>query len=140
MTRLTAEREWERLFVSGGERLTEALAAALPLELREVTVIETRMLDSLSTAELATTITERISAAHTERELRLIRKIRETSLAAGAAAVRLSKLSPPSMTPAWRRSSTTRTFATTGVSATTGASTSKTRWGRASGASCTRLA
>lgn len=91
-TRLAAEREWERLVVSGGEQMTDALAAALPPKLREVTVRDARTLDRLSPAELAETITETLRAAHDARELRLIREIRETALAAGAAAVGLSEV------------------------------------------------
>jgi hypothetical protein len=98
-------------------------------------VRDARRLDWLSPAELAETITETLQAAHDVRELRLIRDIRETALAAGAAAVGLSEVVAASTRPASKRSFTTRTSATTGASARTGACTPETWRGRAPEAS-----
>jgi hypothetical protein len=90
--RLAGERGWERLLVSGGERLTDPLADALPPNLREITMRDTRMLAQLNPIDLEAAVTERLRSGHRERELRLIRAIREAAHAGGAAALGLSEV------------------------------------------------
>jgi hypothetical protein len=91
-SRYARERDWERLLVSGGERLTEPLADALPPELRRIAVRDTRALRQLSPTELAARVTERLLSDNHERELRLIRTIREAAHRGGAAALGLSEV------------------------------------------------
>lgn len=92
VSHLAGERDWERLLVCGAERLTESLADALPPALREIAIRDTRLLAHLSPADLATAVTERLRANHHERELRLIRAIREVAHGGGAAALGVSEV------------------------------------------------
>jgi hypothetical protein len=91
-TRLARELGWERLLVSGGERSTEPLVAALPPDLADITIRDARTLAQLGPVELAATVTERLHSDHRERELRLIQQIRETAHGGGAAALGLSEV------------------------------------------------
>jgi hypothetical protein len=90
--RFARERSWERVLVSGGERLTEPLAGALPPDLRRIALRDPRALTRLSPNELAATVTDRLVSDHHERELQLIRAIRDAAHRGGAAALGLSEV------------------------------------------------
>jgi hypothetical protein len=92
VSHFAGERGWERLLVSGGERLTDPLADALPPALGEIAIRDTRMLAQLGPIDLATAVTERLHSDHHDRELRLIRAIREAAHSGGAAALGLSEV------------------------------------------------
>jgi Bacterial archaeo-eukaryotic release factor family 10 len=85
-TALAGEHGWERVLVSGGERLTEPLAARL----KDSLVRDPRLLIQLDEAALSETVTERLRAEHAEREQRLLREVRGAALGAGGGAVGLS--------------------------------------------------
>jgi hypothetical protein len=89
-TALAGERGWERLIVSGGERLTDPLAQALAARLQDVLIRDPRVLIALDPAALSQTVTDLLTAQHAEREERLVRQAREAALAHGAVAVGLS--------------------------------------------------
>jgi riboflavin biosynthesis pyrimidine reductase len=87
---LAGERGWERLLISGGDRLTEPLAAALAELVEHSLIRDPRVLITLEPAALAETVTERLRAEHADRERRLVDEAREAALGQGAAAVGLS--------------------------------------------------
>lgn len=87
---LAGERGWERLLVSGGERLTEPLAQAFAAPLQQVLVAEPRLLIALDEAALSEIVTERLAAQHAEQEQGVVRALRDTALGHGAAALGLS--------------------------------------------------
>jgi hypothetical protein len=89
-TALAGERGWERVLVSGGERWTEPLAAALAARLQDVLVRDRRVLIGLDDGALREAVTERLREDHAEREERLVREIREAALGQGAGALGLS--------------------------------------------------
>jgi hypothetical protein len=89
-TALAGERGWERLLVSGGDRLTEPLAQSLAARLQDVLVRDPRVLIALDPAALSETVTERLRAEHAEHEQRLVREIRDTARGQHAAALGLS--------------------------------------------------
>jgi hypothetical protein len=91
-SRLARERGWERVLISGGDRLTEPLADALPPDLRRITTRDPRALTQLSPSDLAATVTDRLVSDHHERELQLIRSIRDAAHRGGAAALGLSEV------------------------------------------------
>lgn len=91
-TSLARELGWERVLVSGGERLTEPLVEALPPDLADITIRDARTLAQLGPVELAAVVTERLQSDHRQRELLLIRQIRETAHGGGAAALGLSEV------------------------------------------------
>ena len=89
--RLSAERRWERLLVSGGERWTEPIAAGLPEPLRAEVLTDARVLGGLDDATLAAAVTERLHAAHADHEERLLAQVRDAGLS-GAGALGLSEV------------------------------------------------
>jgi len=89
-TALAGDRGWERLLVSGGDRLTEPLAQALAARLQEALVRDPRVLIALDHPTLTATVTEVLTADHAERERRLVRAVRERALAGGPVALGLS--------------------------------------------------
>jgi hypothetical protein len=89
-TALAGERGWERVLVSGGDRLTEPLAQSIAARLQDVLIRDPRVLIALDQAALMQTVTDRLTAAHAEYEERLVRELRETALGHGAAALGLS--------------------------------------------------
>ena len=91
-SRLARERDWERILVSAGEPFTDPLVDALPPALRETAVRDPRVLIGLELTELERVTTERIRAAHAERERRLVGGVRERAQGAGAAALGLSEV------------------------------------------------
>jgi hypothetical protein len=92
ISRLAREHGWERLLVSGGERLTEPLLDALPPDLGRVTIRDPRVLAQLDPSDLAAAVTETLRSDHREREMRLIRAIRDAAHGAGTAALGLSEV------------------------------------------------
>jgi hypothetical protein len=91
-SRLAHDRNWERVLVSAGEPLTDALVKALTPTLRDVVVRDHRVLVRLDLPVLEETVTERLRSAHAQFEQRLIGEVREEALGAGAAALGLSEV------------------------------------------------
>ena len=91
-SRLARDHDWERILVSAGEQHTDTLVDALPPALRPEAVRDPRVLVGLELTELAGVTTERIRAAHAERERGLIRSVREGAQGADAAALGLSEV------------------------------------------------
>jgi hypothetical protein len=87
-TALAGERDWVRVLVSGGDRLTEPLAQALAARLQDALIRDPRMLIALDQAALSETVTEQLTAHHAEREEQLVRDMRGT----GAVALGLSEV------------------------------------------------
>jgi hypothetical protein len=85
-TAMAGDRDWERVLVSGGERLTEPLATRLQAPV----VRDPRTLIQLDSSALSETVTERLRTEHSEQEERLQRDVREAALGAGSGAVGLS--------------------------------------------------
>jgi hypothetical protein len=85
-------RGWERILVSGSERLTTPLVAELPDRLQGVTIREPRQLDELDPARLAAVVGDRLSEDQDARNLRLGRKVRDAALGAGRGALGLSEV------------------------------------------------
>jgi hypothetical protein len=91
-TALAGQRGWERVLISGGERLTEPLGRAMAARLQDVLIRDPRVLIGLDDAELAETITDRLRAVHREEERERIRAVRELALGHGGAALGLSEV------------------------------------------------
>jgi hypothetical protein len=83
--RLTQERRWERILLSGSDRLTAELAAALPAGLQHVTTRDPRQLDQLEPPKLAKAVGDRLGEDDEARTLHLGRQIRDAALGAAAA-------------------------------------------------------
>jgi len=90
--RLAHDRGWERLMISAGEHQTDSLVRALPPALRATAVPDPRVLAWVDSASLEEMVTERLRAAHSEAERRLIAQVREQTRGAGAAALGLSEV------------------------------------------------
>lgn len=89
-TALAGARGWERVLVSGGDRLTEPLAQALAARLQDMLIRDPRVLLALDVDALTDTVTEQLAAHRAEDEQRLVRTARETALRSGPAALGLS--------------------------------------------------
>ena len=89
---LVAEHGWERVLVSGGDRLTEPAASALRLPAHVTVIRDPRVLTQLDHATLSATVTERLHAQHDEHESRLVGQAREAALGSGAGALGLSEV------------------------------------------------
>jgi stalled ribosome rescue protein Dom34 len=90
-TDLAAERGWERIFVSGGERWTEPTVSRFPRPLRDIVFADTRVLNGLDDAALATAVTELVHEQHTASESRLVERVREAG-GSGTGALGLSEV------------------------------------------------
>jgi hypothetical protein len=90
--RLAAKQGWERILVSGGDRLTDPLAAALTFLPEDAVIRDQRVLTQLDPAALAATVTEKLKAQHDAYEEALVRRAREAALGAGAGALGLSEV------------------------------------------------
>ena len=90
--RLAEEHGWERILVSGSERLMTSLVAELPDSVQGITIREPRQLDELDPAKLATVIGERLTEDQDARHSRLGRKLRDAALGAGRGALGLSEV------------------------------------------------
>jgi Bacterial archaeo-eukaryotic release factor family 10 len=89
---LADDLSWERVLISGSERLREPLIRALPQRLQDAVVGDTRALARLTRAELEATVTERLLADNRDRELRLIQGMRESAFGRGPGALGLSEV------------------------------------------------
>jgi hypothetical protein len=89
---LADERGWERVLVSGAERLTTPLVDQLPEPLRRVTLRDPRRLDELEPAKLAAAVAERFGEDHDARGHHLGRRMRDAALGAGRGALGLSEV------------------------------------------------
>ena len=85
-------RDWERVLVSGDERLTTALVDALPESLREHALCDARGLDSSDPAKLAATISQGLVRQHVERETRLTRRVLDAAMSGTGGALGLSEV------------------------------------------------
>lgn len=86
------EQGWERVLISGAERLREPLIRALPQRIRSGVVREPRMLANLPRPELEVKVTERLLADNHDRELRLVQAMRDSALGGEPAALWLSEV------------------------------------------------
>jgi hypothetical protein len=89
---LAGERGWTRLLVSGGDRLTDALTGALPVELRDGVVEHRRGLARLPHPELEAEVTRLLLEDNREQEQRLLHSLRERAFGRGLAALGLSEV------------------------------------------------
>jgi Bacterial archaeo-eukaryotic release factor family 10 len=90
--RLAQEHGWERVLVSGSERLTTPLVAELPDRLRQVAIRDPRQLDELDAASLAAVVGDRLGEEQDARGLQLGRQVRDAALGAGRGALGLSEV------------------------------------------------
>jgi hypothetical protein len=88
---LADQRGWERILVSGGQRWTEPTKARFPHALRDKVFADTRVLNGLGDAALATAVTERVHQQHTEHETQLLGRVRDAA-GSGVAALGLSEV------------------------------------------------
>ncbi|MGC5053249.1 VLRF1 family aeRF1-type release factor [Micromonospora sp. DT48] len=77
---MAAERGWERILVSGGDRWTDVLTAKLPASLQEPVIQDTRVLAGLDDAGLLTAVSERLHDDHAHRERHLLERVRDAGL------------------------------------------------------------
>jgi len=90
-TELAGERGWERILVSGGERWTEQTITRFPQPLRDKVFGDSRVLNGLDAAALASAVSDLVHGQHAERERQLIERVRESGRS-GAAALGLSEV------------------------------------------------
>jgi Bacterial archaeo-eukaryotic release factor family 10 len=88
---LADEQDWERIVISGDERLTRPLVDALPTRLRDVALLESRHLQSDHPA-LAMDIAERLRQDRAGRNVDLSRRVRAAALGAQRGALGLSEV------------------------------------------------
>jgi hypothetical protein len=81
------QRGWERVLISGGERLTQALAGALPASMPARVLRDPRVLARLPAAELSVAIGQRLHEDHREHEAELLQRAGEEAAARGLSAV-----------------------------------------------------
>jgi hypothetical protein len=89
---LADARDWERVLVTGDERLTTPLVDALPESLREDALCDARSLDTSDPAKLAATISQRLVRQHIERETQLTRRVRDAAMSGAGGALGLSEV------------------------------------------------
>jgi hypothetical protein len=92
VVRLTDEREWERILVSGDERLTVPLVEALPDRLRGVVLLDPRHLHESDHSSLAEDVAERLMEDRAGRNADLSRRVRAAALGAQRGALGLSEV------------------------------------------------
>jgi hypothetical protein len=90
--RLADARVWERLLITGQERLTAPVVAALSAPLRQITLRDPRQLDELDPAKLTAAVAECLAADHEVRGRRLALRMRDAALGAGRGALGLSEV------------------------------------------------
>lgn len=88
---MAADRGWERILVSGGDRWTEPATARFPQPLRDKVFADTRILSGLDDAGLATAVSERVHEQHTEWERQFLEHVRDAGRS-GAGALGLSEV------------------------------------------------
>ena len=92
VVRLTDEREWERILVSGDERLTVPLVDALPDRLRDAVLLDPRHLHESDHSSLAADVAERLMEDRAGRNADLSRRVRAAALGAQRGALGLSEV------------------------------------------------
>ncbi len=92
VARLADARGWERLLVSGSDRLTGPLVAALPTPLIESVIRDSRHLVELDSHALAAAVDERLDADHSQREAQLAQATLDGASGAAGAALGLSEV------------------------------------------------
>ena len=90
--RLAGEHGWERLLISGDERLTGPLVGALPVYLRANALLDARRLHEHDQPALAAAIAERLGQDRAGRNARLSRRVRAAALGAQRGALGLSEV------------------------------------------------
>jgi hypothetical protein len=89
-TRLAGERDWERTLIAGEQRLIGPLVNALPNRLRQNVVRDSRHLTEIDGPVLAVAVAERLAGERAERQLELVRRVRDAALGAGTSALGLA--------------------------------------------------
>ena len=92
VSRLAGEHGWERLLISGDERLTGPLIDALPVRLRANALLDARRLHENDQPALAAAIAERLGQDRAGRNARLSRRVRAAALGAQRGALGLSEV------------------------------------------------
>jgi hypothetical protein len=92
VSRLASEHGWERLLISGDERLTAPLVEALPPDLRANALLDARRLHELDQPALAAAVAERLGQDRAGRNARLSRRVRAAALGAQRGALGLSEV------------------------------------------------
>jgi hypothetical protein len=92
VARLGEDHGWERLLVSGADRLTGPLVAALATPLGDDAIRDPRHLVELDSSRLFAAVSERLESVQAERERQLVHAIRDAALGAGGAALGLSEV------------------------------------------------
>jgi Bacterial archaeo-eukaryotic release factor family 10 len=90
--RLADEHDWERILISGDERLTTPLVEALPERLRGVVLLDPRHLHESDHAVLAADVAERLRQDRAGRNADLSRRVRAAALGAQRGALGLSEV------------------------------------------------
>lgn len=72
---LAAERGWERILVSGGDRWTEPAVGKFPQALRDRIFVDTRVLGGLDAPALQAAVTDWAHAQHAEHERQLLNTV-----------------------------------------------------------------
>ncbi|MDQ2628129.1 MAG: hypothetical protein M3Y90_14170 [Actinomycetota bacterium] len=89
---LAAERRWERILVSGGDRWSEPTVAKFPQALRDRIFVDSRVLGGLDDAALQAAVTDWAHEQHAERERQLLDSVGEGAGAGHAVALGLSEV------------------------------------------------
>jgi hypothetical protein len=92
VSRLASEHGWERLLISGDERLTGPLVEALPPDLRANALLDARRLHEHDQPALAAAVAERLGQDRAGRNSRLSRRVRAAALGAQRGALGLSEV------------------------------------------------
>jgi Bacterial archaeo-eukaryotic release factor family 10 len=92
VARLADARGWERLLVSGPDRLTGPLVAALPTSLIESVIRDSRHVVELDSPALAAAVDERLEAEHSQREVQLAQATLDGASGAAGVALGLSEV------------------------------------------------
>jgi hypothetical protein len=92
VSRLASEHGWERLLISGDERLTGPLVEALPPDLRANALLDARRLHEHDQPTLAAAVAERLGQDRAGRNARLSRRVRAAALGAQRGALGLSEV------------------------------------------------
>jgi hypothetical protein len=92
VSRLASELGWERLLISGDERLTGPLVEALPPDLRANALLDARRLHEHDQPALAAAVAERLGQDRAGRNARLSRRVRAAALGAQRGALGLSEV------------------------------------------------
>jgi hypothetical protein len=92
VSELADDRGWDRVLVSGDDRLTGPLLDALPEQLREGAIRDPRRLDTYDEGRLAATVSERLERAQAEREVQLTTRVRDAAMSGVGGALGLSEV------------------------------------------------